>query len=200
MLKIIAAPFDPGWNDPPTFNYSNAPPPTKTKLNLNKRIAFPMQSSSSNATELPKVESSAAGLPMPFARVKVNANEATAAPATIGSVPLQPPPASMTNAPKSYDKNEVNVLVAATEKIEIGNAQEVVMGTLRDVNQSLAAANATKVEEIAKRLAVLETMWSEGKIDDKLKVLLSNTARGMQSSSLKKENCDEPTKINCFSL
>lgn len=176
FVLSFAAPFDPGWNDPPTFNYSNAPPPTKTKLNLNKRIAFPMQSSS-NSTELPKVESSGAGLPMPFARVKLNVNEVTTVP-VISNVPLLPPP-SMTSIPKSCESGEeLNCSSAVSDKNESGDSLELVMNSLKEINGSLVSTDSPKVEEIDKRLNVLETMWTDGKIDDKLKILLAKTARG----------------------
>lgn len=170
----IAAPFDPGWNDPPTFNYSNAPPPIKTKLNLNKRIAFPIQSSVQSAN-LPKVESSGAGLPMPFARVKLNIVESNTPPPS-NSLPLLPPP-SMTIVPKPSESSTSVV----SEQNELGNSFELVMSTLREINESVASTDSSKVDEIEKRLNVLETLWMDGKIDDKLKILLVNTAKGKAS-------------------
>lgn len=135
--------------------------------------------SSSNPTQLPKVESSGAGLPMPFARVKSNINQSDTAPVTIGSVALQPPP-SMTMVPKSCEGTmEINGSVAIADSNELGDAQESVMNMLNEINQSLASTDATKVEEIGKRLNTLETLWVEGRIDDKLKTLLANTAKGM---------------------
>lgn len=172
----IVAPFDPGWNDPPTFNYSNAPPPTKTKLNLNKRIAFPIQASD-NSAALPKMEISGAGLPMPFAKVKLNVNDSSATVPVINNVPLQPPPSSMTSLQKPCESvKESNYSSNLSEKL--GNSLEPVMDTLREINGALASTDSSKVEEIDKRLKILETMWTDGKIDDKLKILLVNTAKG----------------------
>jgi len=174
-------PFDPGWNDPPTFNYSNAPPPTKTKLNLNKRIAFPIFpiQSSGSSTDLPKVERSGAGLPMPFAKVKPNAYESNTIP-VMNSVPLQPPP-SMPSVVKSCEsEKESNSSSVLLDEKELGNSLEVVMNTLREINESLAATDSAKVEEIEKRLNILEVMWADGKIDDKLKILLMNTAKALK--------------------
>lgn len=37
----------PGWNDPPLLNYVTQPP-GRTRLNLSKRVAFPMHSISSS--------------------------------------------------------------------------------------------------------------------------------------------------------
>ncbi|KAG4077732.1 hypothetical protein HA402_011161 [Bradysia odoriphaga] len=174
-------PYDPGWNDPPTFNYSNAPPPTKTKLNLNKRVAFPMQSSS-NSAELPKVEKSTAGLPMPFARVKSSANESNKAPPAINNVPLAPPP-SVTNAFKSPEGCESSAKVpGAFETNESGNSEDLVLSTLKEINKSLESTDSAKFEEIEKRLSILEVMWTDGKIDDKLKSLLAKTARALQDN------------------
>ncbi|XP_056643957.1 uncharacterized protein LOC130896839 [Diorhabda carinulata] len=44
----------PGWNDPPMLNYSASNPPPKSRI-TNKRIAFPLNSTSNNSgTALPK--------------------------------------------------------------------------------------------------------------------------------------------------
>lgn len=131
---------------------------------------------SANSAELPKVEKSTGGLPMPFARVKSNVNESnTITPPISNSVPLAPPP-SMTNAPKSsevYDSSE-----QVLETNELGNSQELVISMLKEINNSLVPTDSAKVEEIGKRLSILEVMWADGKIDDKLKSLLAKTAQG----------------------
>lgn len=177
---MTAAPFDPGWNDPPTFNYSNAPPPTKTKLNLNKRIAFPIQSSA-KSDELPKVEKSGGlggGLPLPFAKVQQTVIESNTVPVT-SSLPLPPPP-SMTNETKSCESNpESSSSSDLPQKTDdIGNSYDFVMKTLRESNMSLMSTDRSKVEEIDKRLNMLDAMWTDEKIDDKLKVLLVKSAEG----------------------
>lgn len=128
-------------------------------------------------TDLPKVEKSGAGLPMPFARIKLNVTELGTPPATV-SGPLQPPP-SMTSAPKSCESNkELNDASTVCETSDVGNSLELVMKTLRDINESLVSTDSSKVEEIEKRLNILQAMWTDGKLDDKLKVLLVTTAKG----------------------
>ncbi|KAL3289380.1 hypothetical protein HHI36_022812 [Cryptolaemus montrouzieri] len=47
---------DPGWNDPPMLNYSTSNPPPKSRIS-NKRVAFPLSSSSTTVLS-PKVSSS----------------------------------------------------------------------------------------------------------------------------------------------
>lgn len=136
-------------------------------------------SASSNSAQLPKVEKSTAGLPMPFARVKSNASESNSVAPISNSVPLAPPP-SMTNAPKPSEGCESSEKVY-DETNNLGNSQELVMSILKEINKSLVSTDNTKVEEIEKRLSVLESMWTDGKIDDKLKTLLAKTARGMRS-------------------
>lgn len=114
---------------------------------------------------------------MPFARVKLNVSESNTVP-VISSIPFQPPP-SMKSVPKPCESNkELDVSSVATEKSEMGNSFELVMNTLKEINESLVSTDSTKVEEIEKRLNILETMWTDGKIDDKLKTLLVNTAKG----------------------
>lgn len=114
---------------------------------------------------------------MPFAKVKLNVIDTNTVP-VISSVPLQPPP-SMTNVPKPSEiDTDLNYSSIASEKNELGNSFELVMNTLREINDSLASTDSSKVEEIEKRLNILEAMWTDGKIDDKLKNLLMNTAKG----------------------
>lgn len=47
-------PFDPGWNDPPTFSYNTQQAtPNRPRNFLNKRVAFPLTGNNPNPGSLP---------------------------------------------------------------------------------------------------------------------------------------------------
>ncbi|KAL4705251.1 hypothetical protein ACJJTC_010270 [Scirpophaga incertulas] len=49
-------PYDPGWNDPPTFSFNaQKSTPNRPRNFLNKRIAFPLSGSGSNPVPAPPV-------------------------------------------------------------------------------------------------------------------------------------------------
>ncbi|XP_069966179.1 uncharacterized protein [Bactrocera oleae] len=47
QAKPFPGSLTPGWNDPPILN-NITQPPGRTRLNLNKRVAFPVNSTSSS--------------------------------------------------------------------------------------------------------------------------------------------------------
>lgn len=60
---VVSVPFDPGWNDPPTFSYNTQQSTSNRPRNyLNKRVAFPLSGNNPNPgclpyTNLPKTPS-----------------------------------------------------------------------------------------------------------------------------------------------
>lgn len=53
-IICISVPFDPGWNDPPTFSYNTQQStPNRPRNFLNKRVAFPLSGNNSNPGCLP---------------------------------------------------------------------------------------------------------------------------------------------------
>lgn len=193
---------DPGWNDPPIFAYSGAPPNpvTKTKLNLNKRIAFPLQSNvsvSDTKTVSPtmpmKVETSGGGLPMPFARVpfvpsstSTTADNIAGLPPSPNNLPPPPPPPSfsmsLAGAASSNDWSPAERVetkpcspqpnITSEEALEYIN--DIFMTTL---NTSFKDDH-TKSDVIQKRLDTMRTMWLEQKFNNVIQETLYNIAKG----------------------
>lgn len=107
MIFFVAT-YDPGWNDPPSM--ATLPPPTgptiKPRLNLNKRVAFPVQPGT--ATTSQNVKTTAEGLPLPFSTAKYDSSRIFN-PVADASVPSQgapssalpPPPAASLPPPAS---------------------------------------------------------------------------------------------------
>lgn len=123
------------------------------------------------------MEKSGGGLPLPFAKVKLNKAEQGAVP-VMSNIPLQPPPSVTHESKPCENDQEINYASVIPQNDEIGNSYEFVMQTLKGINESLASTDSSKVEEIDKRLNILEHLWTDGKIDDKLKHLLVKTAEG----------------------
>ena len=158
-----------------------APVATKTKLNLNKRVAFPMQSSA--AVGGSKVQTSAAGLPMPFARVKSqppppimpNAESPVFSPTS-----LPPPklPVSATNA-DTFLKPTPSPPPPADSTTDISSPQ-VMLEQIQNFAKTLTSLDYTKLEEIQKRLDIINSMWLDNSFDDSLKTKLVKIGNGMR--------------------
>lgn len=59
MIPILV---DPGWNDPPMLDYSASNPPPKSRITY-KRVAFPMNSTSTQSQLIPPSNTSLASSP-----------------------------------------------------------------------------------------------------------------------------------------
>lgn len=169
------------------FTYSTSPPvANKTKLNLNKRVAFPMQSSvpgSSNIAATTKVQTSGAGLPMPFARVKQQPPPPLAPTQVINPViPSSPPkfpPAMIPNIPPPSTTTHTIIPEPSEMSAEsILDIHNIVLSALHSAIASLAL-DSVKSEEIVKRLEILSSMWLDNRFDAKLIYILSKIAKGI---------------------
>lgn len=83
---------DPGWNDPPKFTYDPDAGTPKVKLNLNKRVAFPMSQSPASNGRPTKTELAPSGLPMPHSKNAPPLMMPESSSATSEARPLPPPP------------------------------------------------------------------------------------------------------------
>lgn len=62
--------MDPGWNDPPMLNYSSSNPPPKSRI-TNKRVAFPLNISSTKSQEVSLVNSPNLGSIPPMTKTQM---------------------------------------------------------------------------------------------------------------------------------
>lgn len=54
---FVSVPFDPGWNDPPTFSYNTQQStPNRPRNFLNKRVAFPLSGNNPNPESVPHMD------------------------------------------------------------------------------------------------------------------------------------------------
>lgn len=178
-------------------------PFTKPKLNLNKRVAFPLQSnvtSSSEATPIVqgKVETSGAGLPMPFARVPqfmassyvpsvtdLTDNIAALTSPSNATTSSLPPPPPLSTSPASNDP-----IWSPAERVEAERcspqpditseeALEYINGIFNATLDTLFQDDHTKSDVIQKRLDTMRTMWLEHKFNNTIQETLYNIAKGI---------------------
>lgn len=155
------------------MGYSAASQPAvKSKPSLNKRVAFPMQSSDIAANT--KVQTSSAGLPMPFARVKQQPPPPEPSASTAVKLPLlppanrPPPPKAESILPAHHVDNPIHEPIVDPE---VSHAKTI--QTLQTILKSVTGLDAVKSDEIEKRLGVLSTMWLDNRLDSKLQLRLA---------------------------
>lgn len=138
---------DPGWNDPPNFSYDALNPPTGPKRAnlLNKRVAYPMASQAGtsppsggmNPTLPPSAVTNA--VPPSILQVGLGGNR------------------SRTSSESSNATNEPGPDKVETLSRVRSNLEEV-------VNRSYSLS-ATERSEIKKRIAIMQKMWEEDKLN-----------------------------------
>ncbi|XP_034252783.1 steroid receptor RNA activator 1-like isoform X2 [Thrips palmi] len=138
---------DPGWNDPPNFSYDALNPATGPKRAnlLNKRVAYPLASQSGTSPP-----SGGMNPTLPPSTVT------TAVPPTILQGPFSGN-RSRTSSESSSATNEPGPDKTETLSTVRSNLEEV-------VNRSYSLS-ATERTEIKKRIAVMQKMWEEDKLN-----------------------------------
>lgn len=157
--------------------------PAKPRTSLNKRVAFPMQSS---APASGAVQTTAEGLPLPFSTAKYQPQpfDLNAPPQTISSAPvvLPPPPPTVLN-PTAPLPAVLNPVEASNQPVDEEFDADGAMRFCHSIFSGLAetmAANTepSKLSEIRKRLESLEQMWRENKLDESAQKNLYQLAKG----------------------
>lgn len=178
LCCIILATYDPGWNDPPPMPVAGAEvnKPTKTKLNLNKRIAFPMAGSGGSPSTSSNVKTTAEGLPLPFSTAKYQTppsvfQPAPSAPEATPVPLLLPPPVAIPVASTPPAATEDSLDSSTTREF-----CQLVFGRLSDA--MALKLDAGKMTEIRKRLDILNGVWLEDKLDRSTQIDLYNIAKG----------------------
>lgn len=155
----------------------------KPRLNLSKRVAFPMQSGA--ATSGSNVKTTSEGLPLPYSTAKyqpppdINPTIALAKPSSV----LAPPPQvaifnPVQNVPitagpmQSETPNEPFDSVAAREF-----CHSLFMRLIDQMDKSI---DAVKLTEMRKRMDLLNDMWVENKFDKVVQQKLYDLGRGKE--------------------
>lgn len=178
-----SATYDPGWNDPPPMptaadQTTNA---AKPRTSLNKRVAFPMQSSAASQTT---VKTTAEGLPLPYSTAKYQppppVSSASPPPQTSSPPPTLLPPPPSSSAP--LVSSSASQPIDASDNFDSVSAREQchsIFGHIADkMANSSHSAEPSKLNEIRKRLESLYHMWQENKLDDAVQKNLFALAKG----------------------
>lgn len=139
-------PFDPGWNDPPTFSYNaQQTQPSKPRKFLNKRVPFPM--SSSNTT-------SASMCPMSLPPTS-----------TVG---FAPPTLPLKNSVVPDNNNE-EANFDSDELLKV--VKEILLEFLNSSSEL-----GVKSNDIQKRIGTMEDMWANGKLNRNIQLQMKELA------------------------
>lgn len=142
--KKLQSSHDPGWNDPPSWAFTplvKLHSGTPTKRLLNKRVAFPLNSTSETAN--------------------------TSAPPNMPPVGLPPPTdiGSLTTAPhKPYVAPTSATVGESTLDLEMSK-EEALKNTLENLRCLTKELETSQLEEIERRLERMESMWNEDKLN-----------------------------------
>lgn len=154
----------------------------KPRTSLNKRVAFPMQSSAASQTT---VKTTAEGLPLPYSTAKYQPPPVNTAPQTSSPPPtlLPPPPSSL-----SSNNQPPPTSIDATQSITSDNFDSMlareqchsIFGHIVDkMATSTHSTEPSKLNEIRKRLESLHHMWQENKLDDATQKNVYALAKGL---------------------
>lgn len=153
------------WNDPPLFDYQNTQKPTISGNKLNKRIGFPSDSSTNQASKTTSETTNSI------------LNDAGAKPIFAGNdlPPLPPPPPS----------TETQQIVTSSEESTQCLESEVEVTDVIDILDRVMAKetlNPKKVTEIRKRIEIFRQKWDRDELNGKVKVGMHKLAKFLDSN------------------
>lgn len=173
---------EPGWNDPPKLSYSpgaatgSGPTP---KLNLNKRIAFPVTKTDTPSPNQPPPPAVGGNSTLPqFAPPSStgNATPLTSIPAN-RPVPPLPPMVPAAGAPPQNDKATVDS--SPDGPIDFPGDDEMRHLVKSTLEEFLQRADSSRQVEIRKRLDLMLKAWNEAKLSDGLTKKLYRLAQAL---------------------
>lgn len=161
---------------------SQAPVVVKPRTSLNKRVAFPMQSSVATSSS---VETTAEGLPLPFSTAKYQPPltinplpEMSSMPQNVLSPPPAPPPSTILSSSESASTTSRE---AINEHFDPETAKHFSNSVFIRLVDAMGTNNTDtiKTAEIRKRIEVLDQMWQENKLSDAVQIIIYQLAKGM---------------------
>lgn len=154
------------------------PSTAKPRLNLNKRVAFPMQSSGASSSS--NVKTTAEGLPLPFSTAKYQPPPMNTPPTLppANTQPVIPPPL----LPPSCDQStliESTPVQTSDETFDAEAAEQLCNATFTRLIDAMATnTDQAKMSEIQKRIDILNQMWKESKLGELVQKILYDLAKG----------------------
>lgn len=164
----------------------------KPRLNLSKRVAFPMQSGASPSSS--NVKTTSEGLPLPYSTAKYQPpsliNPTLPPEQPVSSSVLAPPPVAifnpLQNVPTTFESQQSE---SSNEPFESVVAREFCHSIfMRLIDQMDNSIDAVKLTEMRKRMDLLNDMWVENKFDEVVQQKLYDLGRGKEQYFNKKTN------------
>ena len=157
--KSLQSSHDPGWNDPPSWAFTppqkSAGGSTPTKRLLNKRVAFPLNSQpNTSIAPLNKIVPPTPNIPL--------LND-------IGSLTTAPHKPIIAPTGVTADDSSLQVKI---------NKEEALKDTLENLRGLMEHLEATKADEVQKRLDRMEIMWNEDKLNGAVQKQLLDISKG----------------------
>lgn len=161
---------DPGWNDPPKLGYSPGVAIGQTpKLNLNKRIAFPVAGTiaANQPPPVPVTAASGSSLPQFVPATSSGPPLAGPPPSVNLSAPPLPPMLTVGTPPRvgQVDKPGSSPAEDTLVYPKDDEMRDFVKGILGDF---LSKTDSARQAEIRKRLDLMQQSWNDGKMSDGL--------------------------------
>ncbi|KAM7346441.1 steroid receptor RNA activator 1 [Cochliomyia hominivorax] len=163
----------PGWNDPPTLAYnplsaSSIGGPGRPRINLNKRVAYPLQGTITQSTNTTKPTAvvlpnqASAGLPPP-------------PPPTANSASIMQPVAVV--HPMPHTTNEQENITLPTDAVIIS------FRCLREQVPLVQESINVRREEIERRLGIIEQLWQSGNLSAAVQQKIYRLSQAVQRRS-----------------
>lgn len=176
---ILIATYDAGWNDPPPMSTEavHVPISGKPRISLNKRVAFPMQSSGTTSNS--NIKTTAEGLPLPFSTAKYQPPPMINSPQQNDSIQAGKPPPPPPVKPVSSTLVEQTQSQPSCEPFDLALAKQLCNSNFNRVIDSMGTnTTAAKLTEIRKRLDILDQAWEDNKLTESVQKILYQLAEG----------------------
>lgn len=156
---------------------SAAGAPGRTRINLNKRVAYPLQGS---VTSTPTTKPTAVVLPNQLATTPTTKPTAVVLPNQVATAgPLPPPPPTATilpPIPTQSGQQQDNINLPA-------DALAVSFRSLRERVPLVQESVNVRREEIERRLGIIEQLWQSGNLSEAVKQKIYNLSLAVQRSA-----------------
>ncbi|CAD7089706.1 unnamed protein product [Hermetia illucens] len=160
---------DPGWNDPPKLEFSTVQAGNKTRLNLNKRVAFPLQGNSS-ATSKPTAIVHPSHPPMCTPPVAI------VPPMARSTAPAQPGADSISN--------ESRLGSAAGDDTNLTDAErQLCLDTFNSFVPRVQPGINLRPDEVQWRINLMNQMWLNGTLGPSVQRKIQSIAKALADNN-----------------
>ncbi|KAH9509901.1 Cytoplasmic FMR1-interacting protein [Bulinus truncatus] len=194
-----------GWNDPPVLNFNSTPLPVSSRaprLQLNKRVSFPLNSPTTNQTPVCPQDPDSAGMllspksgPLKLPPVQILPPSASTSvnPPVPLLVPLSPPidhsglPPSFISAVRDPQRSET--LPELLERLDLDSGDALRKYTKRVLHEMVDlcqdSIQGRSRDDVQARLGILDDQWRDDKLSEGAKIKLGCLACALQQKDLK---------------